>query len=96
MIPLSDLITQRDDLNRQIADRQALARAEGAAKVRALMAEVGITPADLAPIRAARAPAKVKYREPGGKTWTGRGKQPVWLRGALAAGASLADFAVTG
>lgn len=36
-----------------------------------------------------------KYRDPAsGQTWTGRGKQPVWLRDKLAGGASLEDFAV--
>ncbi len=36
----------------------------------------------------------VKYRDEAGHTWTGRGLQPVWLREAIAAGRTLADFAV--
>lgn len=36
----------------------------------------------------------VKYRDEAGHTWTGRGLHPVWLREAIAAGRTLADFAV--
>jgi DNA-binding protein H-NS len=35
-----------------------------------------------------------KFRDSNGNTWAGRGKRPVWLREALAAGAKLEDFAV--
>ncbi len=43
---------------------------------------------------AAKAAAVVKYRNDSGGTWGGRGKRPQWLRDALAAGKTLADFAV--
>jgi DNA-binding protein H-NS len=36
----------------------------------------------------------VKYRDTAGRTWAGRGAQPVWLREKLKAGAKLEDFAV--
>ncbi len=42
----------------------------------------------------AKAPAVVKFRNDAGGTWGGRGKRPQWLRDALAAGKTLADFAV--
>jgi len=35
-----------------------------------------------------------KYRDEAGNTWGGRGPRPQWLRDALNAGKSLADFAV--
>ena len=35
-----------------------------------------------------------KYRDEKGNTWAGRGKRPVWLRDALAAGRKLEDFAI--
>jgi len=38
--------------------------------------------------------AVVKFRNDSGGTWGGRGKRPQWLRDALAAGKTLADFAV--
>ncbi|MFM2058427.1 MAG: hypothetical protein RLY71_2812 [Pseudomonadota bacterium] len=45
-----------------------------------------------APSRAAR-PSPVKYRDPAtGSSWTGKGLKPAWLREALNAGRSLAEF----
>lgn len=35
-----------------------------------------------------------KYRLPDGRTWTGRGKTPVFIREALAKGAKLEDFLI--
>jgi DNA-binding protein H-NS len=35
-----------------------------------------------------------KYRDEKGNTWAGRGKRPIWLRDALAAGRKLEDFAI--
>ncbi len=37
-----------------------------------------------------------KYRNPADpkKTWTGRGRQPGWIKDGLAAGKKLADFAI--
>lgn len=39
-----------------------------------------------------RKPAPVKYKGPGGETWSGRGKQPVWLRTLIDGGRKLEDF----
>jgi DNA-binding protein H-NS len=41
-------------------------------------------------------PVAPKYRDPDNpnNTWTGRGKHPVWLRDALAAGKTLESFAI--
>lgn len=44
------------------------------------------------PLRGVKVPPK--YRGPGGQLWTGRGRQPVWVREALASGHSLADLAL--
>ncbi len=43
---------------------------------------------------AAKPVAEAKFRNEAGQTWGGRGKRPQWLRDALAAGKTLADFAV--
>ena len=67
-----------------------------------MMSQHGLTLADLgtrAPAASKRGTStgKVppKYRDPAtGNTWSGRGLQPNWLKGALAKGKSLADFAV--
>lgn len=42
----------------------------------------------------AKGAAVAKYRNEHGESWVGRGKRPKWLTDALAAGKTLADFAV--
>jgi DNA-binding protein H-NS len=39
-------------------------------------------------------PSTVKFKDPNGNTWGGRGPRPAWLRAALASGATLESFAV--
>lgn len=98
---VKDLIAQRAELDRQIEQAQRAERAEAIAKVKEIMTTHGLTLADLsgraAPKQEKGAARKVaaKYRDPEtGNTWSGRGLQPKWLRNALAAGRTLADFAV--
>lgn len=96
---LSDLLAQKAALEQQILEAQREERSQAIAKVRALMAEYGLTLADLG-TRATAAPRKAstsrvapKYRHPEtGETWSGRGLQPKWLKSALAAGARIDDF----
>jgi DNA-binding protein H-NS len=102
MPDLKDLIAQRAALDQQIAQAQRDARAQAIAQVKALMAEHGLTQADLAVTRSTQGKAKsagtkvaAKYRNQAtGETWSGRGLQPRWLKAALAGGKKLADFAV--
>ena len=103
MPSLQELLAQKADIDRQIADARRQERADAIAKVRALMAEQGLTAADLvaktpgAPRVAATSGRKVaaKYRDPEtGQTWTGRGLKPKWLALALENGKSLQDFAL--
>jgi DNA-binding protein H-NS len=100
-ISLSDLIAQKDALERQIREAQIAAKANAVAQVRELMAQHGLTAADLiAPTRpkqGIKAGSKVrpKYRDPAsGSTWSGRGLKPKWLSAALESGKSLQDFAI--
>lgn len=102
MPTLSELLAQKAALEKQIAETQREERAAAIAQVKALMAQYGLTLADIGAGGRAGTPragggAKVppKYRDPAtGATWSGRGLQPKWLREALAAGRSLADFAL--
>jgi DNA-binding protein H-NS len=97
---LKDLLAQREALEKQIAEARNTERAEAISKVRELMAQFGLTAADLnsrSAARTGRTLGKVaaKYRDTStGQTWSGRGLQPRWLREALAAGKKLTDFAV--
>ena len=105
MATLQELMAQKEALERQIDQTRNQARSEAIEKVRSLMAEYGLTAADLGgkgPGKAARKPkassggkVAAKYRNAStGETWSGRGLQPRWLKAALASGRKLADFAV--
>lgn len=106
-----DLLAKQEQLRADLAAAEkeltALRNAERAdviARIRADMAEYGISPDDLSGRTAAerkaglgtvRGPAKAKYKDPAtGQTWSGRGQQAMWLKAALAAGKKLEDFAV--
>lgn len=100
MPTLSELLAQKAELERQIAETQRAERADAIAQVRQLMSQYGLSMADItgkagSPPRAAAAKVAAKYRDPAtGQTWSGRGLQPNWLKAALASGKSLADFAL--
>lgn len=101
MATLAELIKQREELEQAISSLQHEARADAIAKVRALMADHGLSIADIAgkPSRPAvaseeRRTVAVKYRDKSGNAWSGRGLKPKWLVAALATGKSLDDFRV--
>lgn len=99
---------QHAELEKQISDTLRAERSGVINQIKSLMAEHGITLADLGtkPGRAAKgataaagtpATRKVapKYRDPStGETWSGRGLQPKWLKAALETGRSLEEFSV--
>lgn len=87
-----DLLKQRADLDRAIESARQDAIKSAVTRARELVAEYQLTVADVFPAGGGRAKksgsggtgAKVapKYRDPvTGKTWTGRGKAPVWING---------------
>lgn len=108
-----DLLAQKAALEKQAAELekalQEARRAERAgviAQIKSLLAEHGLTVADLGlkagGVKVAGTPGsnagrKVapKYRnEATGETWTGRGLQPKWIQAAIASGKKLEDFAI--
>lgn len=104
MSTVAELLAQKAEIEKKIAEAQREERSSAIAQVRALMAQHGLTVADLAS-RAASVPrtgatkavSKVaaKYRDPAtGNSWSGRGLKPNWLKAALDSGKTLADFAV--
>jgi DNA-binding protein H-NS len=107
MAYLAELIAQKAALEQRIAEAQNQERAAAIGRIKELMAQHGLTLADLGgkgttakagPARAGpRKGSKVpvKYRDPAsGNAWSGRGLQPKWLQAALAEGRKLSDFAV--
>ncbi len=102
MPKLTELLAQKASLEQQIADAQRQERAGAIAQIKALMAEHGLTAADLSG-RGGKAGGSsgggkkvaAKYRnKASGETWSGRGLQPRWLKAALASGKKIDDFAV--
>jgi DNA-binding protein H-NS len=101
---------EKSELERRIVEAQREERSAAIAKVRALMAEYGLTLADIG-ARAAAAPGRAAKKTGGargggkvaakylnkatGDKWSGRGLQPNWLKAELAAGRKLEDFAIT-
>lgn len=114
--PLHDLLAKQAEIQRQlqaverqIKESHLAQRAEVITKIKALMAEHGLTTDDLmgnigkgraktaAPGGHALAGKTVepKYRDKStGQAWTGRGLQPRWLKAALATGRKLEEFAI--
>jgi len=102
MSTLKDLLAQKAAIEKQIEEASRNERADAVARVKALMAEHGLSLADLGsrgaaakPTRGTGAKVAAKYRDKAsGNTWSGRGLQPNWLKAALASGRKLEDFAV--
>ena len=100
MVTLQELLAQKAAIEKQIVETQRQERADAIARVRALMAEYGLSAAEIA--GKAPAPRKPegrriapKYRNPEtGETWSGRGLQPRWLKAALESGRKISDFAL--
>lgn len=104
MTTLQELLDQQAALERQISGIRAAERSRAISDVRTLMAQHGLTVADVSGANSAShngasktAGKKVapKYRDPGtGATWTGRGLKPKWMAEAVAAGKTPGDFAI--
>jgi DNA-binding protein H-NS len=105
MADLQQLIRQKADLERQIAQLNSRGRQEAIDEIRKIMTEHGLTSEDISsPGRARKVGTKLdgsqrkavaaKYKDGQGNQWTGRGLKPRWLTAALAGGRKLEDFAV--
>ena len=88
MTTLAELIKQKEALEAQIANTRQAELADAIRKVRALVAEYGLTQSDVfggsKGSKKSNTGGKVasKYRDPSsGQTWTGRGKAPKWIDG---------------
>ena len=99
MASLQDLLDRKAALEREIETTRRPEKADAIAKVKALMSQYGLTPADLSSKGTAKtggtkgSKVAVKYRNKAtGDTWSGRGLQPKWLKAALAAGRKIEDF----
>ena len=105
MPTIQELKDQRAALDKQIEQQLAAERSTTFDRIKAIMAESGMTVSDLVKglsgtkVKAqgptAGKKVAVKYRDPDtGANWTGRGLRPKWLREKVDAGAKLESFLV--
>ena len=75
---LRSLADRRSELDAEAAEL----RSRAVEHVAAVVKQLGITQEELFPSkRAHKAPAAAMYRDPAtGKTWSGRGKPPNWIK----------------
>lgn len=93
---VNELIAQKVEIERQIAEKSRNERAAVVEQIRGLMSTHGLTPADIVtrkPEKSKRVVAP-KYRDENGNTWTGRGLKPKWLANAISSGKTLEQFAI--
>lgn len=97
------LLAQRAELDKKITEARREGRGDAITKIRALMAEHGLSAADISgkvvtartAISTSTGKVAAKYRNAAtGDAWTGRGLQPRWLRAALEGGAKIEDFKI--
>ena len=100
MAKLTDLLAQKATLEKQIADAQREERSGALAQIKALMAEHGLTAADLTsragkPAKTGGTKVAAKYRNKAtNETWSGRGMAPRWLAQLMAQGKPRESFAI--
>lgn len=95
-LKLEELRIAREKLDEQIAAIEAERKQEAIAQVQALVSQAGLTVEDVfghggKKVKRHNAPAPIKYRHPDGRTWTGVGRKPAWIKDA----SDLETFAVS-
>lgn len=98
-LDLDELKTLQKDVARAIDQYEAKKRKEALDAVEALAREKGFSLSELtgaAPAKKGKAPLPPKYRHPENPalTWSGRGRQPAWIKEGLEAGKSLDDYLI--
>lgn len=101
MATYKELLAQRAMLEKEIEEARKAELAEAIAQAKRLIAEHGLTAADLGfrtggllPAAKARTAVAIKYRGPNGESWSGRGKAPNWLTSLEASGRKRDEFLV--
>ncbi|MDQ5887897.1 MAG: hypothetical protein RL210_2424 [Pseudomonadota bacterium] len=95
-----ELKAQAEKLLQQAEEIRKQEVATVVAEIKAKIAQYGITARDLGFATAAAGKkgttegAVAKFRGPNGESWSGMGRQPQWLKDALANGRKKEDFAI--
>ena len=96
MASYESLLKQIADLRAEAEAVKAIERKAALAYIKRHMREFGISIADLGDHRTPYirpGPEPIQYMDPStGKTWTGRGRAPLWLREQIRTGKKKEDF----
>ncbi|CAN7793129.1 H-NS histone family protein [Caballeronia sp. LjRoot34] len=80
-----DLLAQAAELDRKIASAREVEAADAIAEIKAKVAEFGFTVEDVFSTKKARKQRERSgptYRDPeSGATWSGKGREPGWIKG---------------
>ena len=98
----SELQALRKDIDREMEKSAERNRKEALAAIEAKAKEMGFTLQDLTGSgskkakKAKKAPAPAKYRHPENSelTWSGRGRQPRWIKEGLESGKAMEEYAI--
>lgn len=95
-LSLDELKQLQKDAANAVTSFEERKRAEVIAELEAVAKAHGYMLSELMGGKKAKVAAPAKYCHPqnSAKTWLGRGRQPGWIKEALAAGKSLEDFAI--
>ncbi|GAB5445480.1 H-NS histone family protein [Gymnodinialimonas sp.] len=96
-LSVEELQQLQKETAKAIASFEDRKRADAMAELEAVAQKHGYKLADLVGGKKAAKPVSPpKYRHPenAALTWTGRGRQPNWIKEGLAAGKALEDFAI--
>lgn len=95
-LSLDELKALRKDVERAIVGYEERKRKEALSELEAVAAAKGYSLAELTGKKSAKRvhPAKFQNPEDPKKTWSGRGRQPQWIKDALAAGKTLDEFEI--
>lgn len=90
---VGDLRNLQDQIKQEMKKREHLEVAKAREQILAIAASVGLSPKDLisSGIRAKTGTVAVRYRHPdnASQQWTGRGRQPKWVKEWVDGGKSL-------
>ena len=92
-----ELLALKADVDRAIASLDDRRRAEARAAAEKAAREMGFSLDDLMATQkksGKKNPAKYRNPEDPRQTWSGRGRQPAWIKDALADGKSLDEYAI--
>ncbi|MEO0487189.1 MAG: H-NS histone family protein [Pseudomonadota bacterium] len=92
----AELQKLQKDVAKAIDNFDERARQEALAALEAQAKEMGFNLSELTGAKKAKTANPPKYRNPANpdQTWTGRGRQPGWIKDAITSGTDIAEFEI--